>query len=219
MPSDKNTNSYFGHSVAISGDTVVIGKYLDSTIAYQAGSAYVFVRNPTTGVWTEQQKLVASDALTSSSSQFGYSVAISKDTIVIGAPFSGADSAYVYLRTGVLWAEQQKLQASDLIFGELFGISVSVSNDTAVVGAVGYINSNNYNGASHIFTRSSVTWSAQKITASDGAISDQYGYSVSVSGDNIIVGAPTDDNNGTDSGSAYAYTTSDVTFSSSFEDP
>ena len=219
LASDNQSNSYFGHSVAIGGDTVVIGKYLDSTIAYLAGSAYVFVRNPATGVWIEQQKLVASDALTSSSSQFGYSVAISKDTIIIGAPFSGADSAYVYLRTGVLWAEQQKLQASDLIFGELFGISVSVSNDTAVVGAVGYVNSNNYNGASHIFTRSSVTWSAQKITASDGAISDQYGYSVSVSGDNIIVGAPTDDNNGTDSGSAYAYTPSVVIFSSSFEDP
>jgi len=211
LPSDKKTNSYFGNSVAISGDTVVIGKYLDSTIAYQAGSAYVFVRNPITGVWTEQQKLVASDDVTSSKFRFGSTVAISNDTIIIGAP--GGGSAYVYLRSGVFWAEQQKLQASDLISGESFGVSVSVSNDTAVVGTGGY------NGASHIFTRSSVTWSEQKITASDGALSDRYGYSVSVSGDNIIVGAPYDDNSGTDSGSAYAYTTVDVIYSSSFEDP
>jgi hypothetical protein len=221
LPSDNQTNSYFGHAVAISGDTVVIGKYLFST----AGSAYVFVRNPITPMWTEQQKLVASDALTSNGGHFGSSVAISNDTIIIGAPFDYPDldgvvgSAYVYLRSGILWAEQQKLRASDLILGEVFGFSVSVSNDTAVVGAVGYISSNNYNGASHIFTRSSVTWSEQNITASDGAINDQYGHSVSVSGDNIIVGAPQDDNNGTDSGSAYAYTPSDVIFSSSFEDP
>ena len=225
LPSDKKTNTYFGHSVAISGDTVVIGKYLDSAIAYQAGSAYVFVRNPITGVWTEQQKLEASDALTSNSGQFGSSVAISNDTVIIGAPFDYPDldavvgSAYVYLRSGILWAEQQKLRASDLILGEVFGISVSVSNDTAVVGATGYTSSNNYNGASHIFTRSGVTWSEQHITASDGAINDQYGYSVSVSGDNIIVGANYDDNNGTDSGSAYAYTTVDVIFLSSFEGP
>ncbi len=211
LPSDKKTNTYFGHSVAISGDTVVIGKYLDSAIAYHAGAAYVFVRNPITGVWTEQQKLVASDDVTSSKFRFGSTVAISNDTIIIGAP--GGGSAYVYLRSGILWAEQQKLQASDLISGESFGVSVSVSNDTAVVGTGGY------NGASHIFTRSSVTWSEQKITASDGALSDRYGYSVSVSGDNIIVGAPYDDNSGTDSGSAYAYTTVDVIYSSSFEDP
>jgi len=225
LPSDKKTNTYFGHSVAISGDTVVIGKYLDSAIAYHAGAAYVFVRNPITGVWTEQQKLEASDALTSNSGQFGSSVAISNDTVIIGAPFDYPDldavvgSAYVYLRSGILWAEQQKLRASDLILGEVFGISVSVSNDTAVVGATGYTSSNNYNGASHIFTRSGVTWSEQHITASDGAINDQYGYSVSVSGDNIIVGANYDDNNGTDSGSAYAYTTVDVIFLSSFEGP
>jgi hypothetical protein len=220
LPSDNQTNSYFGRPVAISGDTVVISKSLDSTIAYQAGSAYVFVRNPISGVWTEQQKLVASDALTSNGGHFGSSVAISNDTIIIGAPSDGLfGSAYVYLRSGILWTEQQKLRASDLIAEESFGFSVSVSNDTAVVGAIGFIHSNNYNGASHIFTRSSVTWSEQKITASDGAINDQYGYSVSVSGDNIIVGAPRDDNSGTDSGSAYAYTPSYVIFSSSFEDP
>jgi len=154
LPSDKKTNTYFGRPVAISGDTVVIGKFLDNTIAYQAGSAYVFVRNPITGVWTEQQKLVASDAdaLTSSRVQFGSSVAISNDTIIIGAPFDNPDSdgvlgsAYVYLRNGVLWAEQQKLRTSDLTLWEVFGYSVSVSNDTAVVGAVGDFFSKNYNG-------------------------------------------------------------------------
>jgi len=225
LPSDNRTNTYFGHSVAISGDTVVIGKYLDSAIAFQAGSAYVFVRNPITGVWTEQQKLVAADALTSNGGHFGSSIAISNDTVIIGAPLDYPDldavigSAYVYLRSGVLWAEQQKLRASDRILGEVFGFSVSVSNDTAVVGGIGYISSNNYNGASHIFTRSSATWSEQNITASDGAINDQYGCSVSVSGDNIIVGARYDDNSGTDSGSVYAYTPVNVIFSSSFEDP
>ena len=211
LPAENRANSFFGNSVAIDGDTVVIGKYLDSSTTYQAGSAYVFVRNPNTGVWTEQQRLEASDALTSNGAHFGGSVAISNDTIIIGAPLDYPDfdavigSAYVFLRSGILWTEQKKLRASDLILGEVFGQSVSISNDTAVVGGIGYLSSNNYNGAAHIFTRISDTWSEQYIAASDGEINDQFGYSVSVSGDNIVVGARSDDNNGTESGSAYAY--------------
>ena len=212
LPSDRRTNSGFGRPVAINGDTIVIGKFLDSAIAHQAGSAYVFVRNPITELWAEQQKLEASDGLTSNSGHFGSSVAISNDTIIIGAPLDYPDfdavigSAYIFLRSGILWSEQQKLRASDRVLGEMFGHSVSVSNDTVVVGGIGYASSNNYNGASHIFTRSSDTWSEQNLTASDGEINDQFGASVSVSGDNIIVGARYDDNNGTDSGSIYAYT-------------
>ena len=114
--SDAVTNDLFGHSVAISGETVVIGAWLhDGAGGFQSGSAYVFVRSG--GVWTEQQKLEASDG--SAQDTFGFSVAISGETIVVGAHnnhgAAGSDqgSAYVFVRSGGVWSQQQKLEASD----------------------------------------------------------------------------------------------------------
>ena len=101
-----------------------------------SGSAYVYVRS--NGVWSEQQKLTASDG--ASSDYFGYSVSIDGDTAVIGAysdDDNGSDSgsAYVYVRSNGVWSEQQKLTASDGASSDYFGISVSIDGDTAVIGA------------------------------------------------------------------------------------
>src|SRR6185436_8687095 len=99
-----------------------------------SGSAYVFVRSGTT--WTEQQKLTASDA--GSIDQFGFSVSISGDTVVAGAfthdaPGAlDAGAAYMYVRSGTNWTEQQKLLAPDALANDHFGCSVAVSGDTAV---------------------------------------------------------------------------------------
>jgi hypothetical protein len=206
----------FGNSVAVSGDTVVIGAFQDDHLGgSDAGSAYVFIRSG--GVWTEQQKLTASDA--AAVDNFGRSVALSGSTVVIGAygdTHAGgavAGSAYVFLRTGTLWSEQDKLTASDAIDGDRFGISVAVSGDTAVVGA--YFDNHPFGladaGSAYVFTRSgapgSEVWTQQaKLIAADAAQDDYFGISAAVSGDTAVVGAALDDHAGGGSaGSAYVF--------------
>ncbi len=136
--SDAAVADSFGASVAISGETVVVGAIGDDGAAGRdQGSAYVFARSG--GVWTQQQKLEASDA--AANDLFGLSVAISGETVVVGAPFdAGAagnsqGSAYVFARSGGVWSQQQKLEASDAALGDQFGFSVAVSGGTVVVGA------------------------------------------------------------------------------------
>src|SRR6266542_4492792 len=133
LASDAAAGDAFGESVAISGETVVVG----SGGGGVGGSAYVFARS--SGVWSQQQKLRASDAAVADS--FGASVAISGETVVVGAigddGAAGRDqgSAYVFARSGGVWSQQQKLEASDAALGDQFGFSVAVSGGTVVVGA------------------------------------------------------------------------------------
>ena len=198
VAADGAANDQFGFSVSISGDTAVIGAYLDDVGANSdQGSVYVFVRSGT--AWSLQQQLTASDG--AASDQFGYSVSISGDTIVVGAPFDdvGANgdqgTAYVFVRSATgTWSQQQKLTASDGAADDWFGWSVAISGDTAVVGVVqddvGFANQ----GSAYVFTRSGTAWSQQQqLLASDGAASDQFGFSVSISGDTAVIGAIFDD--------------------------
>ena len=196
--SDGATEDNFGISVSVSGDTAVVGAYVDDIGgSTNQGSAYVFVRSA--GVWTEQQKLVASDG--AASDYFGISVSVSGDTAVVGAYADdvGANtnqgSAYVFVRSAGVWTEQQKLVASDGAPSDFFGYSVSVSGDTAVVGAYSdNFGANANQGSAHVFVRSAGVWSQQKMfTASDGAADDFFGRSVSVSGDTAVVGSYWDD--------------------------
>ena len=200
--SDAASNDLFGNSVSISGDYAVVGARGDNSFA---GSAYVFVRSGTT--WTEQEKLTASDA--ASSDEFGKSVSISGDYAVVGADGDNSDagSAYVFVRSGTTWTQQQKLTASDAASSDWFGVSVSVSGDYAVVGARG---DNSDAGSAYIFVRSGTTWmQQQKLTASDVATNDWFGVSVSVSGDYAVVGARGDNS---DAGSAYIFVRSGTTW-------
>jgi len=209
--SDATVFDSFGFSVAISGDTAVAGAYGDDTPAgTDAGSAYVFVRSE--GTWTEQQKLTASDA--AAEDLFGGSVAISGDTVVAGAYVddtpAGEDtgSAYVFVRSGGTWTEQQQLTASDAAADDGFGLSVAVSGDTVVAGA--YLDetpAGEYAGSAYVFVRSGGAWTEQqKLTASDAAAEDEFGYSVAVSGDTVVAGAPFDSTPaGEFAGSAYVF--------------
>jgi hypothetical protein len=203
-----------GYSVAISGDTVIVGAYADDTAAgTDAGSAYVFTRSGT--IWTEQQKLTASDGAASDS--FGYSVAISGDTVIIGAfrddTAAGTDagSAYIFTRSGTAWTQQQKLTASDGATDDSFGVSVAISGDTAIVGApLDDTAAGSNAGSAYVFTRSGGVWTEQqKLTASDGAANDSFGFAVAITGDTAIVGANADDTAaGANAGSAYVFTRS-----------
>ena len=143
MAFDAGADDYFGRSVAISGDTIVIGSPFDDDVVVNmqggSGSAYVFVRAD--GDWTRTNKLTAaSDA--GAGDMFGYSVAISGDTIVIGSHRDDdnnqvdSGSAYVFVRAYGDWTQQAKLTAaSDAGSSDYFGYSVAVSGDTIVIGS------------------------------------------------------------------------------------
>ncbi len=193
IASDGVQTDRFGISVAISGDTAVIGAFFDDVGAgvFQ-GSVYVFTRNGAT--WTQQQHLVASDG--AAGDQFGVRVALDGDTAVVGAYIAGNQgSAYVFTRSGTTWTQQQKLVASDGAAGDRFGRSVALDGDTAVVGANrDAVGATGDQGSAYVFTRSGTTWTEQQhLVASDGAAGDQFGVGVALDGNTAVVGAREDD--------------------------
>ena len=195
VPSDGSALGHFGASVAISQDTVLVGADYQST-------AYAFVRSGTT--WTEQQKLVASDG--TAGDRFGVSVSLSGETGVVGAPFAngvGASggSAYVFVRSGTTWAQQQELVGADTAQADDFGTAVFVSGERVLVGASGDDDGGDHSGSAYVFVRSGTTWTQeQKLVAPDGTTLDRFGGSVSLSADTAVVGAGTDG-----PGSAYVF--------------
>lgn len=196
-PSDAAVNDYFGWSVSINGDYVMIG-------TPGKNSAYVFHRSDVT--WTQQAKLIADDA---EAFQFGCSISISGDYVIVGAErtdYNDPGAAYIFHRSDVTWTKQAKLVASDRQNGDYFGNAVSISGNYAIVGAFYEDDGGTDAGAAYIFNRSDVTWAQQqKITASNAEAGDFFGTSVSISGDYAIVGAQREETGGTDAGAAYSY--------------
>ncbi len=209
IASDGLAGDRFGFSVAIEGNTLIVGAVVDDEPTFGEGSAYIFVRSGTT--WTEQAKLVASDR--EAADQFGQSVAISGNTVVIGAlrdngPETGDQgSAYVFVRSGITWTEQAKLVASDGDNNDLMGASIGISGNTVVVSAT-------RKEAAYVYVRSGTTWSQQqKLTASDAMAVDFFATSVAIDGERIVVGASQDDESGgIDQGSAYVFERSGTTW-------
>jgi hypothetical protein len=193
--------------VAISGDTAVVGASLADDFGLSSGAAYIFLRSGDT--WVQQAQLIPTDA--EAQQNFGTSVDIDGDTAVVGAyrdDHAGAQagSAYAFVRVGETWIQQAKLTADDAAFQDFFGISIALSGNTAVVGAPGSSMGPNTDGAAYVFERVGTVWSQQaKLTASDGAVDDDFGYSVAIDGDTAIVGSIFDDDEGSQTGSAYVY--------------
>jgi len=207
LASDGATCDWFGDSVAVAGDTIVVGAVNDDDKGFESGSAYVFRRNQGgADNWGQVTKLTASDG--AAADWFAYSVAAAGDTIAVGAPSdddkgSDSGSAYVFHRNqgGTdNWGQVTKLTASDGAAAELFGYSVSVARDVIVVSA---------QNSAYVFHRSrggADNWGeVAKLTASDGAAGNSFGHSVAVAGDTIVVGADRDDDKGVRSGSAYVF--------------
>jgi hypothetical protein len=164
-------------------------------------------------------KLKAHD--TAAHDKFGKSVSISGDYAIVGADRNDDNgglpvgSAYIFRRSGTSWSQQAKLTASDASPSQFdnFGFSVSIDGDYAIVGAVGHDDDGTESGAAYIFRRSGTSWSQQaKLTASDAAENDNFGNSVSISGDYAIVGALNNDDAGQASGSAYIFSRSGTTW-------
>lgn len=231
--SNAQAGDWFGWSVGISGDTLVVGAIGEDSAAtgvngdssnndaLNSGAAYLFVRN--NGIWAEQAYLKASNAETND--QFGRAVAISGNTVVVGARWedsasvgangdasnnsaSNSGAAYVFVRNGSLWSQQAYLKASNTGAGDLFGHAVAISADTIVVGAyeedsnaIGLDgdasnNSASNSGAAYVFVRHSGIWSQEAyLKASNTGASDWFGYAVDISGDTVVVGAHQEDGN------------------------
>jgi hypothetical protein len=190
-------SDFFGQVIAVSGDTAVIGAPGDRQKGLDAGAVYVFARLPKTpGVasrWSPQQKLSADDGATADS--FGASVAVSGDTLLVGAPGdddrgSASGAVYVFVRSGSTWTVQQKLVPSDLSAGSQLGSSVALAGDTAIMGAPLQSGSALAEvGAAYAFARAGTIWSQQKKFGPPSASAGlHFGATVATTGGTVAIG-------------------------------
>ncbi|MEM1181231.1 MAG: FG-GAP repeat protein [Acidobacteriota bacterium] len=211
--SDAGTMDHFGGAVSVHGDTIIVGAWLESSAGLDSGSAYVFERNQGgADNWGEVVKLTASDAAVES--LFGFSVSVHGDTAIVGArnaetPTVRSGAAYIFSRNqgGVgSWGEVTKLVASDAAVAEAFGNAVSLHGDTAIIGTFPF---NGDLGSAYVFSRNQGgvdNWGeVTKLIASDSEAPDDFGNSVAVHDDTVIVGAPRDTEAGVRTGSAYLF--------------
>jgi len=216
IPSDSETGDDFGISVAVDADTAIVGASGDDDVGDSGGSAYILQRDHGgTENWGLVAKITALDG--SRDDGFGSSVGISGDTAIVGASGdddlgSRAGSVYILQRDHggtENWGQIAKVTALDGSLYDRFGSSVGISGDTAVVGATDDDDHGSDSGSAYVFQRDhggSNAWGqVAKITPDDGTEGDEFGASVSVSGDTIIVGAHRDDDVGSNSGSAYMF--------------
>jgi hypothetical protein len=237
--SDRYQWDRFGISVAISGDTAIVGAHLedggDGSPYTDGGAAYVFERDDGgADNWGEVQKLLASDI--ADNDEFGISVAISGDTAVVGANFNddacpgdtgcNSGSAYVFERDQGgpdNWGEVKKLTASDASNGDEFGMSVAIAGGSIVIGAFRADAVGTQSGAGYLFSRDgggAGNWGAlQKVVGSTTSAGDETGRSVGVSGQIAVLGAPFDDGAATDAGCAIVWTVPEASLTWFIVDP
>lgn len=193
--SDGVAGDRFGSSLGISGDTIVVGApNHNAETPDNGGAVYVFVRGGD-NMWTERQELVSSEP--GPAARFGNAVAISGHTLVVGERFATVDgraqqgAAYVFVRQGDTWTEQQRLVASDGAAGDLFGSHVAVNGDTAVVVAPSaQVGSSFQQGAAYVFVQNVDTWTEQqKLAISEGVAFQGLGPAAII-GDTIMLGQP-----------------------------
>ena len=196
---DAEANDYFGVPVAISGEYILVGAPSEDYNGFSdAGSAYLF-KIAADGSVSQSAKIFASDA--SNGDNFGKSVAIDGDVVVIGAPNNnGYGSAYIFTldASGVLSAEQ-KIELSSPAANDTFGKAVAVSGDYIVVSAPN-------KASAYLYELNASSVASYKDEISEGGLaSDEYGISVAVDGDYIVIGASGEDLTGSDQGAAYVY--------------
>ena len=185
----------------------MIGTPLNDDDGSNSGSSYVFELSE--DLWSQTQKLISNDGTTGD--KFGYSVSLSGDKALIGSRFGddnsiNSGSAYVFDLLSGDWSQTEKFSTPDSAAGDNFGVSVSLGDERALIGAR-FDNENGSNsGSAYVFELISGRWSlSEKLIATDGAADDNFGISVSLSGDRALIGAYRNDDNGNDSGSAYIF--------------
>jgi len=203
--SDGQTNDFFAITVTISGDYAFVNSLWGNNYA---GKVYVFYNDA--GTWTETSILIASDG--EAEDFFGTSMSISGDYAIIGAygnDDSGSESgsAYIFYNDEGIWTETTKLTAFDGNENDRFGISVGIYDDYAIIGADGSANNSGTNsGTAYIFYNNLGNWEqTQQIESLDAVLGDQFGTSVSMSGEYAAIGADYKSDDGTWSGAAYVF--------------
>lgn len=220
VAADRKQGDNFGCSVAISGNTIIVGTlYKDA--------AYIFEQTAN-GKWEQVQTITPPGEI--GGDQFGWSVSIDGNRAVVGSPqhsrdtseqtssyITAAGAVYVFEREGSSWKQTQKLVAKSRVVGDNVGVSVSVSGNYVIAGAWGddfdadSANRMEASGSAYIFERGGTGWNAvQKIVASDRTPYDEFGFSVAISGNNAIVGArrttlTADENSYAYTGTAYIF--------------
>lgn len=192
VSSKSSTDDLFGGAVAISGNTAFVGAG-SQTVGSNADQGEVFVFTYANGAWTQTATLTASDG--AADDFFGTSIALSGTTLLVGAPFqghtasAGPGAVYVFAETAGVWTQAAELMASDGVGGDEFGRSVALDGTTALIGAPGR---NSFQGDAYIYDGSSgwATASSVELTTVDGAMNDEFGDSVALSGGTAVVGAP-----------------------------
>jgi WD40 repeat protein len=203
---DAASNDLFGRSVALSGTTALVGSRRNDAGRTDSGSAYLF--NTATG--NLLHKFTAPDA----ASRFGWSVALSGTTALVGAwgdDAGGADSGSAYLFNTATGNLLHKLTAPDAASNDLFGRSVALNGTTALVGALGNDDGGLDSGSAYLFDTATGNL-LHKLTAPDAELNDAFGFSVALSGTTALVGALGNDDGGIDSGSAYLFDTTSGSF-------
>ncbi|MBU0466613.1 MAG: FG-GAP repeat protein [Nanoarchaeota archaeon] len=209
LASDGAASDKFGRSISVSDDVIVIGASSDdwAPCGNNCGAAYVFRFDGLS--WVEEQKLLASDG--ASADSFGYSVSVSGNVAFVGAlgvddfgSMSGA--TYVFRYDGNQWIEKQKLTPIDAEQWIQFGYFVDVSGDVAVIGANRDNDHGSDSGSAYVFRFNGVDWVEEsKLLASDGAVGDDFGSAVSVSGNTAVIGAHLNGELGWKAGATYVY--------------
>jgi hypothetical protein len=198
--------SSVGHirdTVAISGNTIIAGDVFED-----GGVAFLFERNAQgmANSWGQVAQLKVSG-----SNQFAASVGISDDTVIVGDPRAATltGEAHLFTRTGDEWAEVSKAVATDAAANDQLGYAVAINGDTVVLGAPLNDDAGSESGSAYIFERNTNgidAWGeVVKISASDAGAGDQFGFAVGINGDTVVIGAPFDDDDGSDSGAAYVF--------------
>ncbi len=204
IPTDGFSFDRFGTSVSIFDNRIVVGAVDDATNGENSGA--IFINDWDGSNWTST-KLIASDG--DVNDRFGTSVSVGLDRIVVGSPGdddngTSSGSAYIYDWDGSSWQET-KLTNSDGSSFDNFGESLSIDGDRIAIGAFGEGANGSYSGSVYVYDWNGATWSETKLIANDGIVYDFMGRSVSVSGDIIVAGAYSNDDNGQDAGSIYVF--------------
>jgi hypothetical protein len=202
-----DTSGRFGEAVSLSGETALIGADSNWDNGTNSGAAYVFERSG--GDWMETAKLLPDDGY--EHDHFGRSVAVGATFAVVGAYTDddngdGSGSAYVFHRLDDQWIQTAKLTAADGTAGDAFGNSVAIDDTRITVGAYFDDDHGQQSGSAYVFEKVGADWvQVAKLVPSDGMPSDNFGTSLSISGETAIVGASQNDAGGSGPGTAYVF--------------
>jgi hypothetical protein len=220
LPDGGAAGDRFGHSTALCGDAAVVGAPYHHAGASQPGSAYVFRgSDPNDPSWPPEAEL--SPIVGTAGDHLGHSVGISGLAAIVGAPChraSGPDSGRANMVHGdpndpTDWHQRIDRLLPDGAAYDEFGCSVAIEADVAVIGAPGDDENGSDSGAAHVFRWSDTAgWQRTgiEVLADDGGAGDAFGFAVAVAGDRALIGAPCDDDNGSDAGAAYVFRCDDL---------